>query len=538
MNDLRPVLSAEAMRAADAFTIDEFGIPGFTLMESAGRGTALLIERLMGSVNGNRVNIYCGKGNNGGDGYVIARYLFDKGARVHVISIGEPHDLRGDAKSNYGLLQKLHDFDDRLSLTIFNGVENLSPADIHIDALLGTGLTSELRDPILGLVNWLNEQSGIKVAVDLPTGLHSDLGTPLGSAFHADWTFTMAALKTGHCVNHGKETCGRIEVVDIGIPRFALEGPVAEGKPTCAWLPTDEAVRSWLPRRSYDANKYSVGLAMVIAGSAGMTGAPVMASTAAARIGAGYVMCACDQRIQSTLGVKMTEITTVPLPAGQNGINPDGGMDALRTRLDKTKGALIGCGLGRDPDTRAFVRRFLAEVDLPVVVDADGLNALVDHTDLIKEHAHGRWILTPHMGEFRRLAGDDLHDVHAGNTGGAATNVPNTVALAQHFAAKWNCILVLKGLPSVVATPGGTAYINATGGPSLASAGTGDVLAGLCAGLVAQGMNPERAAVAALHIGGAAADAFSSRFDGRSLQATDIIDELPSVLKQRFSHSS
>lgn len=530
MNSLRPVLSAEAMRAADDSTINEFGIPGFTLMESAGRGTALMLERSLGGLDDKRINIYCGKGNNGGDGYVIARYLYNSGAKLQVISLGASDELSEDARSNFRLLQKMaeRDADRRLSLATFEAVDHIPAADVHVDALLGTGLTSDLREPVLSLVNWLNEQPGTKIAVDLPTGLHTDLGEPLGSAFNADWTFTMGARKTGQCVGQGKTICGRVEVVDIGIPRFVLEEPVASGERSCAWLSDDRAVRSWLPDRSYDANKYSVGLALVVAGSAGMTGAPVMAATAAARIGAGYVVCACDHRIQATLGVKMTEVTTIPLAAGENGIDPEGAMEAVRGRLEKTQGALIGCGLGRDPDTQAFVRRFLSEVDVPVVVDADGLNALAGHTELIEQHANGRWVLTPHMGEFRRLAGDEIDS-------NDALDPSDTVALAQHFAAKWNCVLLLKGLPSVVATPTGTAYLNATGGPALASAGTGDVLSGLCAGLLAQGMDPERAAVAALHIGGAAADAYASRFDGRTLQAMDIIGELPELLKERFS---
>ncbi len=529
MKNHEPVLTASAMRSADAFTIDDFGISGFTLMESAGRGTALRIDACCGPVDGQRINVYCGKGNNGGDGFVVARYLFDRGAILRVITVGDPDAMSGDAASQFRLLQKLNDRDpeDRLTLAHYEGTSPIPAADIHVDALLGTGLTSDLREPILSLVRSINGMAGMKVAVDVPTGLHTDLGRPLGDAFRAYFTFTMGARKTGHCLNEGKDLCGRVEVIDIGIPHFALHEPVETGRSGCAWLATDDAVRSWLPERSHDANKYSVGLALVIAGSAGMTGAPVMAATSAARAGAGYVVCACDERIESVLSVKLTEVTTIPLPASVAGLDPDGAMQAVGGRLDKAAAGLIGCGLGRAKDTQEFVRSFLSDVDLPMVVDADGLNALAGHTDLISRRADGRWILTPHMGEFRRLAGEELEET--------GLDADDRLGLAQHFARAWNCVLLLKGLPSIVASPHGTAWINATGNAGLAAAGTGDVLAGLCAGLLAQGMAPVHAAVAALHIGGAAADRFAEHRAARSMQAMDLADQVPYVMKQRFS---
>lgn len=524
-----PVLTASAMRRADDFTIDDFGIPGFTLMESAGRGTALGIYACCGPVDGRRINVYCGKGNNGGDGFVIARYLFDRRAVVHVITVGDPDAISGDAASQYRLLQKLSDRDaeGRLTVAPYEDTSTIPAADVHVDALLGTGLTSDLREPILSLVRRINRMAGWKVAVDVPTGLHTDVGRPLGDAIRADVTFTMATRKTGHFLGEGKDLCGRLEVIDIGIPHFALREPVESGRSGCAWLAADDTVRSWLPERSHDANKYSVGLALVIAGSAGMTGAPVMAATSAARAGAGYVVCACDERIESVLSVKMTEVTTIALPATDAGLDPDGARQAIGGRLNKTAAGLIGCGLGRAKGTQEFVRSFLSDVDLPMVVDADGLNALAGHTDVIARCADGRWILTPHMGEFRRLAGAELEET--------GIDAADRIGLAQHFARAWDCVLLLKGLPSIVATPSGTAWINATGNAGLAAAGTGDVLAGLCAGLLAQGMAPEHAAVAALHIGGAAADRFAEHRAARSMQAMDLADQVPYVLKQRFS---
>ncbi len=521
-----PVLTAAAMRSADEYTIREFGLPGRTLMESAGRATAAALRRRLD--RNARVAVYCGKGNNGGDGFVIARYLSDWGFPVRVVYLGEPGSMSNDAHAQFELLSRLEggEADRRLILEPFTDGAAPPAADVHVDALLGTGLTKELREPIRTLVDRLNDAPGLKVAVDVPSGLHTDLGRPLGAAFRAEVTYTMGALKTGLLLNEGPDFSGDREVVDIGIPRFALRHAAARTGPGCALLSSDDALRGWMPGRGSDAHKYSVGLALVVAGSAGMTGAPAMASAAAARAGAGYVVCGCDERIQDVLAVKLTEVTTVPLPASDRGMDPRQGVAHLQARLEKAGAVLVGCGLGRADDTQAFVRRLLETTDVPVVVDADGLNALAGHLDLVKRHAAGRWILTPHLGEFRRLAGSELE----------ATGIDpdDRIALAQHFAEAWNCVLLLKGLPSVTATPGGRAWINATGGPALASAGTGDVLAGLCVGLLAQGLDAERAAVSALHLGGAAADRYASQRAGRSLIATDMIAQLPFVMKERL----
>lgn len=523
---IHPVLTARAMRSADEFAMTDFGLPGFTLMELAGRGAAeALIQRIRPNAS---VAVYCGKGNNGGDGFVIARYLHRRIASVRVFFLGAPDAMSEDAAAHFALLRALarEDGNGRLTLERLDTLMELPASDVHVDALLGTGQTSELREPIRSLVERLNNAPGLKIAVDVPTGLHTDIGRPLGVAFRADATYTMGALKTGLIINDGPSTSGGTRVIDIGIPNFALRRLFECGDTGCAGMATDEVVRRWMPERGGDANKYSVGLALVVAGSPGMTGAPAMAATAAARAGAGYVVCGCDERIERTLNTKLTEVTTVSLPALRGGIDPDKALESLADRLEKASSLVVGCGLGRAETTEMFVRQLLEHVELPTVVDADALHALIDHTDLIRRRAEGRWILTPHMGEFQRLADDEMAglDIHP----------DDRVALAQHFARTWNCVLVLKGLPSIVACPDGRAWINGTGGPALASAGTGDVLAGICAGLLAQGLSTEHAAVAALHLGGAAADRYGHGRSERSLQAMDLVDELPYVMKERL----
>lgn len=529
-----PVLTSDAMRDADRYTIEEFGISGRTLMEVAGREAAVLIENRFGPASELDVEIFCGKGNNGGDGLVIARYLFGHGAHVQVCTLGNESEMSEDAAANLGLLRKLIEHSEQERLTIV-GYDAGGPAPqrsagnrkVIVDALLGTGVSKVLRDPILGLVRRLNERSGFKIAVDIPTGIHADTGKALGTAFRADLTVTMGALKAGLCLNDGPSCAGETVVVDIGIPAHALLKPASAATSGCAFLTTDDDTRLLLPVRPTDAHKYSVGYALVVSGTAGMTGAPVMASAAAARSGAGYVSCACDERIRDILSSKLTEITTIALPAHDLGIDADEAMSALQDRLPKVDAALIGCGLGRSEATADFIRRFLQHVDVPVVIDADALNALAGHAELLREHANGRWVLTPHLGEFRRLAGESL------DRSGISTE--DRVRLTQYFAREWNCVLILKGMPSVVASPHEPAWIVSTGNTGLASAGTGDVLAGICAGLLSQGLSPSAAARAGLHIGGACADRYASTRDARTLQATDLIEQLPYVMKERYS---
>ena len=522
---MEPVLTADAMREADRLTIETFGLPSFTLMESAGRAAAERMVRYYGPLAGKTVAVLCGKGNNGGDGFVVARVLWAAGARVQVVAIGTPEAMTDDAARNWNLLEKLteHDHESRLTLHLFESLHQLagfSPAALYVDALLGTGLESKLRGAVAEIVAWLNRQQTSVVALDVPTGLQSDTGEVLGEAVEAERTFTMAAPKAGLLLGEGPRVAGKVDVLEIGIPGFALHE--ALGEKGGAWRATDEDVRAWLPRRAHNAYKYSVGLGLVVAGSAGMTGAPTMASLAAARSGAGYVVCACAQSLQPTLSVKLTEVTSIALPeTSDGGIDAGGALEALEDRLTKAQALLVGPGLGRHPETQRFIRALLRKTDVPTVIDADGLNALADYTDEIAEQSGGRWVLTPHAGEFKRLAGSDV-------------SLTDRLAVARTYAQRWNSVLVLKGLPSVVGCPDGTVYVNRTGGPALATAGTGDVLAGMCTGLLAQGMAPDQAALAALHLGGAAADRYAAHRAARTLLATDLLAELPDVLRERF----
>ena len=518
------------MREADRYTIEEYGLPSFTLMEVAGRGCTEHIQDAYGPLDGETIAVLCGKGNNGGDGLVVARHLLTAGAKVHVVLTSGPDELSGDAAQNLSILRQRGDEGEaeaRLTIEVLDDLDALMETidalnpHLYVDALLGTGLTSDVREPIRSLVERINERGVPTVAVDVPTGLHSDTGAVLGVAIRADRTVTMAASKVGLLVGEGPIRSGAVEVVDIGIPPFVL-GRVAE-RSGCVRQTTDAAVREWWPERRHDAYKYSAGTALVVGGAPQFTGAPIMASKAAVRSGAGYVSCACPETVQSTLAGALTTIPTHPLPTGGDGIVPDAALDALADAIETADALLVGPGLGRAVQTKRFVRGLLREVDLPLVVDADGLNALTGHIDDLADHVGGSWILTPHAGEFRRLAGDDV-------------DLTDRVRVAQTYAERWGCVCLLKGAPSIVAGPDGRSVVGSITTSALATAGTGDVLAGQCTGLLAQGVPPVEAAAAALHIGGAAAERYAATHDSRSMAATDLLDMIPRVAAERFAH--
>ncbi len=523
-----PLLTAEAMRAADAYTTGTLGLPGFTLMESAGRAAARVIARAYAPIERKTVTVFCGKGNNGGDGLVAARRLHALGARVRALILNA-EAMTDDAAQNLRLLEQIAEQDaaERLRIARFESLSQLAafrPAHVHVDALLGTGLTSALREPVRSLATWLNRQPQPVVAIDVPTGLHTDTGQVLGTAVRAERTVTMGALKAGLVLGDGPHVAGHVATAEIGIPRHVLDRDLPA--PGCARYPEDAQIAALLPRRAPDAHKYSAGMALVVGGTPGMTGAPVMSSRAAARAGAGYVACAAHEGAQPALAAKLTTIPTVALPAGAGGLRPEAALEALGTWLDKARALLVGPGMGRAGGTQQFIRRLLEHVleqtELPAVIDADGLNAIDDAW--LAEHGAPRLVLTPHAGEFKRLAGAE-----------ADFDLGDPVRTAQRYAARWGCVLLLKGQPSVVAAPDGRALVCRTGGPALATAGTGDVLAGLCAGLLAQGLAPLQAAICALHLGGAAAERYARRRAPSAMIATDLLDQLPHVLHDRLA---
>lgn len=502
---MQPVLSASAMREADRLTIEDIGIPGFTLMESAGREAARVVLDWLDGYQGagprSSFGILCGKGNNGGDGLVMARYLADQGVPVRVWMVQGREGLSEDAATNLEILQRM----ELPSLRWVSSFQDLERSSVLVDAILGTGVTSVPRPPLPGIIDRINAHPGFVVSLDLPTGLHADTGEVMGEAVRASLTITMGAAKSGLLLGAGPEHAGHLETIAIGIPRHILVSQSAT--PGSGRLLDDAAVSSTLPDRRHGDHKYSTGPCLVIGGSRRYPGAPVLASQAAARIGAGYVVASLPEDVPYEGSLE------IPVVRHQD-------EEQLAQWLDRSRGVLIGPGLGRGPVATQLVAHVLQLATCPVVVDADGLHAVAE----LGLRSGGRpWLWTPHAGEFRRLVGTDV-------------DLSNPLGAARHWAAEWNVVLLLKGSPTVIAHPDGRTVICPLGGPSLATAGTGDVLAGLCVGLLSMGLEPFEAAACAAHVGGASADRYTRTRGRSSLMAGDIIRQIPLVLSERFQH--
>jgi ADP-dependent NAD(P)H-hydrate dehydratase / NAD(P)H-hydrate epimerase len=482
MAGMLPVLPPVDMAAADAATIAA-GTPVDVLVERAGGAVARAARRLLGGVYGRRVVVVCGKGNNGADGLVAARRLSAWGVRAEVVRLADGVDPPNLARA-------------------------LARADLAIDAMFGTGL----RGPLAGLaanVAEALEAEGIPVlAVDIPSGVDGLTGAVTGPAVRAVVTVCMAALKPGVLFEPGASHAGDLEVADIGVdPGRPLLGVTEE---------TD--VAAWLPPRPMESHKWSVGGVFVVAGSEGMTGAANLVSRAALRAEAGIVVCGLPgEAAQRASG---SEVITRSLPATPGGALDEAAAKEVLDGLERFGALVAGPGLGRSEPTVAAVRRLVAEAPVPLVLDADGLNALAGQAESLR-HRPASTLLTPHDGEYQRLAGEPVGD--------------DRVAAARRLAERSGAVVLLKGTRTVVAAPDGRAAVNVTGGPWLATAGTGDVLSGILGALLARGVAPFEAAAAGAYLHGRAAD-FS--LHGRAgdvaghagLVAGDLIEALPAVL--------
>lgn len=493
------------MREADRTTMQEWGLPGRALMETAGRACADHAEVMIGGGRREAV-VLAGKGNNGGDGLVTARVLQARGWRVHIVTTATEAEATEDTATNLALLRRLED--DRLRLGDLP--DHIPEAGLVVDALLGIGVTGDLREPIAGLAAWANHarEAGTKVlAVDVPSGLDADTGRAAEGTIQADRTVAMGALKAGLLVGDGPQHAGEVHVAEIGIPDTLLREHAA------SWAASPEWLEAVLPHRAADAHKYSAGRAVCIVGSRAFTGAAVLSTRAAYRAGAGAVICCTPESARGTVDAHNTEVMVDAQPEADGGGLAITAYDGIRERIASADAVLMGCGLGREVETqrlvRVLLRRLAGDDGPPAVLDADGLTALADHTEALAKQAEGRIVLTPHLGELRRLFGDDDF------------TPKDRLATVRDLATEWNSVLVLKGMPSVLATPDGTLAVGPPGHPALATAGTGDVLAGTTVGLMAQGMAPADAALAALWLGSLAA----SRFPGRpeSMIASDLL---------------
>ncbi|MGK7346591.1 MAG: NAD(P)H-hydrate dehydratase [Candidatus Nitrospinota bacterium M3_3B_026] len=509
--------TAAQTREMDRKAIEDLKIPSLVLMENAGRAVVRAIRKKIPGLKKVRVNIFAGKGNNGGDGFVVGRHLLNMGAEPTVFLVAEKPEIKGDAKVNMDAYVnsggRLKEFTSRKHIQNFK--LKFFHTTVVVDALLGTGIKSAPRGFYNEALDVMNSQGRLKVAVDIPSGLSADSGVIAGNHFNADVTVTLGAPKVGLFTFPARQSVGELIVADISIPRAVIDEA-----PCAAYVPEREDIAERLPARTGGAHKGLFGHLVIASGSEGMGGAVALAGEGALRSGAGLVTAAIPEGIAAGFEVGVREMMTLPLPGTQEGtIAADAAGAFLKFAKDKTA-ALIGPGLRTNPSTREFVKRAVAELSIPLVLDADGLNNIGEDFEVIKNRK-APTIVTPHPGEMRRLTGMSVADIQADRTGAAA-----------EYAEKTGAVVVLKGAGTVIAVPGGGVYINPTGNTGLASGGTGDVLSGVIGGFLAQGAAPEDATVMGVYIHGLLADVYAETKDPAALIAGDLPELLPVVLKK------
>jgi len=506
---LKLVATPAQMRECDRVTIEEIGLPGIVLMETGSRSVADKVELLIGGdLSDKRVTIFCGKGNNGGDGLACARHLLNRGAEVFTILATTIGNLSGDARSNADLLLKVGG-----TIIPITSVDDIPSealiCDVVVDALLGTGFTGEVSGLYLELIELIGRMETPVVSVDIPSGVSGETGKIGGKAIRADATVTFGMLKPGLVLPPGRELAGEIIITDIGIP------PSIVSIQSIATFMVEAAdVQAQLPKRARDAHKGDAGFVYLLAGSPGLTGAAALAAEAAIKTGAGLVVVGTPRSLNPILEVKLTEAMTEPLPETPLGSLSYHATEQVLARLEWADAIAVGPGIGKDPDTGALLDRTLPNVRKPLVIDADALNFLAAKPELLKRLPR-LTILTPHPGEFSRLSGISIEEITS-----------HRITHARKFAIEHSVVLHLKGSPSVTASPDGEVFINPTGNPGMATGGSGDVLTGVIVALLAAGTPPVAAAWVGSYVHGLAGDYAAKQVGMLSLSAGDIIQHL------------
>ena len=509
------VVTASEMALIDKSTIENVGIPGIVLMENAGRGAGEFFRQVLPDLLKNRITVVAGSGNNGGDGFVLARLFHDKGASLRVVCLRPPEKIKGDALINFQILSKLgvpvfiwdetKDFDDQF--------KQIRESDVIIDAILGTGLNSEVRGLFRKIIEAVNELNLPVLAVDVPSGLDASTGKILGTAIRAKATATFGLPKIGQLVDPGEECVGALKVVDIGIPELVLKSNNLRRY----WL-DEKYVSGWLSPRNSATHKGQAGHVVVLAGSRGKTGAATLICEGAAHVGAGLVTLFIPASLNPIVEVKLTEVMTLPIAETDDQSPAEAALPEILDFLNGKQALAMGPGISLHPDTQVLIKGLLPNVTCPMVLDADAVTILADHPELIGQAKHPM-ILTPHPGEMARLIHGSVQEVQQ-----------NRLETAAEFSKKHGVTLVLKGHRSVIAAPDGRLAINSTGNPAMASGGMGDTLTGIVAGFLGQGLDPFEAACLGVFVHGAAADRRIGKVASRGLLASQILEEIPAVI--------
>ncbi len=505
------------MAELDRQAIEGLGIPSLVLMENAGRAVVEELCARFPNLEEKKIVILMGKGNNGGDGLVVARALLDLGASVEVHALCSPTEFSPETRQQADILHKLgfalkHSIKPKEMPALAHA---LSSADIIIDGIFGTGFRGAARDLAADTIELINLSPAFVCAIDIPSGVEADTGQVLGPAVCADVTVTFELPKLGLLLYPGRQYVGELVVRPIGYPRMLIDQYTS----TMTWVDADW-VRGRLPQRHPYSHKGDYGKVLVVAGSRGYTGAAALCAEAALRAGAGLVYLAVPESLLGAMEAKLTEVIKLGLPE-VDGALALGALPQIFEMLADTDVLVVGPGLGRHTQTVKTVRQLIAKADKPLVVDADGLNALGRDAEEILTERTAPTVLTPHPGELSRLIAKSVDEIES-----------DRVGIARETAKQHNSVLVLKGVPTVTATPNGEIFINSTGNSGLASGGSGDVLTGCLGGLLAQGLDSVTASVCAVYLHGRAADLIRPDLGERGMIAGDVLRALPRALRE------
>jgi NAD(P)H-hydrate epimerase len=510
------ILTSGEMKEIDRIAIEEVGIPGPVLMENAGIRIVEAILRRFPKIEDENVVVVAGKGNNGGDGFVVARHLHNRGARPKVLLLAPRDEVGGDAALNLKIAERVG-----VEIVEVRSPEEwkkhrlaLAHASLVVDAIFGTGLAKPAQGLYAAAIEDINKAQGFKVAVDIPSGLSSDTFNLIGPAVKADLTVTLAAPKIAHVFPPAEEYVGELISADISVPpalfeRESLKLEMVEPK----------TLAPFFTKRKRDAHKGTYGHLLILSGSLGKTGAAVMAAKAAYRTGAGLVTVGTPASCLPVIARSMVELMTEPLAETEAKTLSEGARSRVLELLKGKNAVLIGPGISAHPSTGGLVRSIIPKLKVPTVIDADGLNVLAGNLNILKS-AGGPLVLTPHPGEFARLLGKTTQDV-----------LDDRLDLAPRFACEWGVYLVLKSYRTLVATPEGRVYVNPTGNPGMATGGSGDVLSGILVSFIMQEKDILGAILAAVYVHGLSGDLAAAKLTERALLAGDLIRFLPPAIR-------
>lgn len=508
------IVTAIEMRVLDERATSEYKIPSLILMENAARGMVDEIEKKYGSVKGKYITVIAGRGNNGGDGLAAARHLRMRGASVMIYLFSKEALFQGDAEVFLRIWQATDGaLCEEGTYTLEQLSTDLSKSDFVMDAFLGTGISHAITGHYAEVIEVINRCAQRVISCDIPSGISADTGEILGVAIKADATMTMAMPKRGHFMQEGLSYCGVLSIIDIGFPEVLIETSALNVS-----LVSSDVVRGLLPPREKGVHKGTMGHLLVFAGSSGKQGAAQMTSLAALRSGTGLVTVVLPESVEQGFSYRVMEAMTLPLPETKLGSIAMCAEEQLIKGLEGKTTVAIGPGLSQHPDVQHLVLKLITSVSVPMVIDADGINAVAVECVILKKKK-GPLILTPHPGEMGRLIGKSAVDVQK-----------DRFNIASEFAKFWGVILVLKGAHTIIAFPDGRLWVNNTGNPGMATAGMGDALTGMIAGFIAQGLSPEDATLLAVFLHGKAGDLAAALRGEAGLLTSDLIDQIPQAI--------